>query len=184
MKSVFCLLAALLLLSVNLGAQDNALPPSVTKGRLITAGGEKLTFSKLTTGSDLYTFSTSTASKTQTIPAENVLRIEQQTGTEAGKWALMMGGAGLLGSVLGVLSAKNDASSLGVETDNSKLMPIVLGLTAASTLIGLAIGSGKKKYKTVYTNPKYDTSAHFAPIRINLVFTPQGRAGLALHCRF
>ena len=184
MKSFFCFLAGLLLLCFHLVAQNNALPPTVTKGRLITAGGEKLVFSKLATGSDLYTFTTSSTSKTQTIPAENVLRIEQQTGTEAGKWALMMGGAGLLGSILGVLSAKNDASSLGVETDNSKLMPIVLGLTAVSTLIGLAIGSGKKKYKTVYTNPKYDTSAHFAPMRINLVLTPQGRAGLAVHYRF
>ncbi len=184
MKRNVSLLAIFFALSPLVTAQTNELPAHLTKGRILTAGGEKLTFTNLTTGSGVYQFTNTANAKTQTIPADNVLSIERQTGTEAGKWALLMGGAGLLGSVIGVLSAKRDAGAYGGQIDDSKLIPIVLGITAASSLIGLAIGSGKKKYSPVYTNPKYDTSSLLPALRIGLTCSAQLAPGLALHYNF
>ncbi|MCK6691833.1 MAG: hypothetical protein L6Q97_06985, partial [Thermoanaerobaculia bacterium] len=142
--------------------------------------GQKIRFTKLIPDTDKYTYKNAETSQSQTIPADNVLRIEEQTGTEAGKWALIMGASGLLGSVLGVLSVKNNPN---LEIDDSKIAPVVIGLTAASALIGLAIGAGKKKYKTVYTNSKYDTSYRVAPLRINLTCSPKQGVGVALRYR-
>ncbi|MFN0014949.1 MAG: hypothetical protein ACKVU2_10410 [Saprospiraceae bacterium] len=138
-------------------AQTNQLPSSVLKGRLTTTDGKQIEFVNLNTGTEQHEFKRASSSKQQALPAARVLRIEKQVGTEAGTWALYLGGAGLLGSILGVLSAPTDI--YGSPTDSSADVPIVLGLTAASALIGVAIGSGKKKYATVYDNPAYDSKA-------------------------
>ena len=155
MKSKSILIA---LFVFNMGfiiAQTDELPATVAKGRLFTLEGKKLEFLNLSTSAEQYTFTDMAINRSQTILPDNVLRIEQQTGTEAGKWALYMGVAGLLGSTAGVLSAINDAKYLGLKTNDVNGAPIVVGLTLTSALVGALIGSGKKKYKTVYNNPMY-----------------------------
>lgn len=136
-------------------AQTNELPANLEKGRILTTDGKKVLFTKIIAGADTYNFQTSSNSDLQTITTENIIRIEQQTGTEAGKWALWLGLSGLVGSTLGVIEAINENEIRGFDTSKVKPVPIVVGITASSTLIGAIIGSGKKKYKTVYTNPKY-----------------------------
>ncbi len=158
-------------------AQSSQPPASVPKGLLTTADGKKIEFQNLTTSPEQHAFKNMAAGKYQTLPADQVLRIEQQTGTEAGMWALYLGGAGLVGSLLGVLSAQNDFG----ETNNSADVPIVLGLTAASALIGLAIGSGHKKYQTVYDAPSKDsTSSLFAPFRIKIASPAPRSIGIGI----
>jgi hypothetical protein len=145
------------------------------------ADGKKIEFQNLSATPEAYSFKDMAAGKYQKMPASSILRIEQQTGTEAGEWALYLGGAGLVGSLLGVLSAKSDATSLGGEVDDSKLVPIVLGLTAAAALIGAAIGSGQKKYRTVYDAPsKATTSTSFAPLRIKIASPAPRSIGIGL----
>lgn len=185
MKHSFFLLATVTAFITTLAnAQTNQLPSAVEKGRLMTTDGQKITFVHLTTGSDSHSYNTPSDNKLQNIPADHVIRIEQQTGTEAGKWALWLGLSGLVGSALGVLSATTEADTYGVETDNSKILPIVFGITAASALIGVAIGSGKKKYKTIYTNPKYESTSMRAPLRIGLTCSPAQGIGIGLNFKF
>lgn len=188
MKRTHFLPALLLVLGSAIGLAQTTQPPTaVPKGMLTTAEGKKIEFLNLTTSPDQYSFKNVEVGKYQSLPADQVLRIQQQTGTEAGKWALYFGVSGLIGSTLGVLSAKSDAEYLGGEVDNSKLVPIVVGLTAASTLIGLAIGSGKKKYHTVYDAPAKDNvSSPYAPLQIRIA-SPAPRSigiGLSLHLNY
>jgi len=182
MKRTHILPALLLILGSTIGHAQTTLPPAaVPKGMLTTAEGKKIEFLNLTTGPEQYSFKNVEVGKYQSLPADQVLRIQQQTGTEAGKWALYFGVSGLIGSTLGVLSAKSDADIIGREVDNSKLVPIVIGLTAASTLIGLAIGSGKKKYHTVYDAPSKDTtSSPFAPFRIRIASPAPRSIGIGI----
>ena len=175
------LLLVLLAFGAALCNAQNEPPANVPKGRLTTADGKKIEFQNLSATPEAYSFKDMAAGKYQKMPASSILRIEQQTGTEAGEWALYLGGAGLVGSLLGVLSAKSDATSLGGEVDDSKLVPIVLGLTAASALIGAAIGSGQKKYRTVYDAPsKATTSTSFAPLRIKIASPAPRSIGIGL----
>ena len=184
MKRSFFLLAVITASVTLCNAQTNELPPAVGKGRIMTTDGHKIAFIHLTTGSDTHSYKTSANGNLQTIPAGNVMTIEQQTGTEAGKWGLWLGVSGLVGGLLGVLSAKADADLYGVETDNSKIVPIVAGVTAASALIGVAIGSGKKKYKTVYTNPKYGNDSTPNSVRIGFTCSPKQGIGAGFQYRF
>lgn len=184
MKRQFFLLAVIAASVTLCNAQTSELPSAVGKGRIMTTDGRKIAFTSLTTGSDSHTYKTPASAKSQTIPAENVMSIEQQTGTEAGKWGLWLGVSGLVGSLLGVLSAKTDADLYGVETDDSKIVPIVAGITAASALIGVAIGSGKKKYKTLYTNPKYGNASTSNSVRIGLTCSPKQGIGAGFQYRF
>lgn len=145
-----CLLVSLIALSTVIYAQSNEIPARVDKGRILTDDGQKIKFTNLVSAPEQYTYKMAESGQSRGIAAGNVVRIEQQTGSEAGKWALVMGGAGLLGSLLGVARA---SSSVDGEVDKSKIAPVVIGLTAASALVGVAIGSGRKKYKTEYQNP-------------------------------
>lgn len=178
-----CFLAAALAMVASLSqAQTDQLPPQIEKGRILTADGQKITFVNLTAGGDNHSYKTAAGHKAQTIPADNVMRVEQQTGTEAGKWALWLGLSGLVGSVLGVMSANNDLESLGANKVNGT--PIILGFTAGSALIGAAIGGGKKKYKTIYSNPKYNSTSSAVPIRVGLACLPYNGLGVGLNCKF
>jgi len=184
MKQLFLLLAVIAASITLSDAQTSELPPVVAKGRIMTTDGHKIIFTNLTTGSDSHTYTTPESGKSQTIPAGNVMSIEQQTGTEAGKWGLWLGVSGLVGSLLGVASAKSDADLYGVETDDSKIVPIVAGITAASALIGVAIGSGKKKYKTLYSNPKYGNTPVSNPLRIGFTCSPKEGIGVGFQFKF
>lgn len=183
MKRTYVLLALLALTTTFCNAQTE-LPASVEKGRIMTADGEKIIFAHLQTGVEQHNYKIRPGARAQTIPADNVLRIDQQTGTEAGKWALYMGASGLLVSAIGVANAKIEAKRHNYGTNDAKLIPLALGLTAVFALVGVAIGASKKKYKTVYNNPKYgNTPASNAPLRIGLAApAPQG-IGIGLYYR-
>lgn len=183
MKKQFFLLTGLaVFFSAVSSAQTPETPTSIGKGRILTTDGEKIKFTNFNFGSDAHNFQNPSTGKWQTIPAANVIGVQQQSGNEAGKWALWLGLSGLVGSTLGVLSAQNDAESLGVDTDQVNFAPIVIGITAGSALIGAAIGAGKKKYKTAYTNPKYETTSVPQPVRIGL--TCSSHQGLGVGVQF
>lgn len=184
MIRTFCLLATLITFFASSYAQNTEIPLKVNKGRVWTDEGQKIKFTSLFSDADKYTYKIATSGQSNSIAAGNVVRIEQQTGTEAAKWGLVLGGAGFLGSLLGVLQAINSADLNGEEVDKSKVAPVVLGITAVSALIGVAIGSGRKKYKTVYSNPKYDTTAVLKPVRIGLACTSNQVVGVGLQFRF
>lgn len=177
-----CLLVVTFVVVATLSiAQTNQLPTGIEKGRILTADGQKIKFTNLTTGSDNHSYKASESNKPQTIPADNVMRLEQQTGSEAGTWALWLGLSGLVGSVLGVVSAKSDLESLGSEVNGA---PIIIGFTAGSALIGAAIGASKKKYKTVYSNPKYDSTFSAMSVRVGLTCSSHKGIGIGLNYGF
>ncbi len=184
MKRTLCLFAALMGLIVFSNAQSSELPNTIEKGQLTTTDGQKISFTNLIADPEKYSYKNTKTGQNQIMLTDRVLSIEQQAGTEAGKWALITGAAGLLGSILGVLEATGDASYYGAEVDKSKIVPIVLGITAGSALIGVAIGSGKKKYKTIFSNPKYDTTYLSAPTRISLTSSTGQGFVLSLRHRF
>jgi hypothetical protein len=151
MKNLLFLFILTNILSLQLAAQSQ----SVAKGRFYTTEGTTVKFESLTMGDLEHQYQVGTNKTAQTIAVDKVVRIERQTGSEAGKWALWLGLSGLVGSTLGVLQAHNQNNANGLETSHKADAPIIIGITAASAGIGAAIGSGKKKYETVYTNPKY-----------------------------
>lgn len=135
----------------------------IEKGRFFTTEGRTIIFQDLSMSEDTYRFKSSTNSSLQEIPAEYIVKIEQQTGTEAGKWALWCGLSGLVGSSLGVLQAKSQTP--GVESNGTS---IIFGLTAVSVLVGAAIGAGQKKYTEVKVKPSTVSESGFMESRIKL----------------
>ena len=136
-----------------LDAQDSISP--IQKGRLNTLEGRQLEFNTLRQEGDKLLFMNKQSLQMQELPLSQVSRIEQQTGTEAGKWGLYFAVSGLVGSTLGVLRARNTVRGWGGEVDSGTAVPIIAGLTAGSGLIGLLIGSSKRKYETVYRNSQF-----------------------------
>lgn len=170
-----------LLIAVGLSAQT---PLSVPKGRILTTEGEKIRFTKFQFDTVAHRYSEFNTGQMRSITASRVLSVEQQTGTEAGKWALIMGFAGLAGSLLGIISAKAETHALRQDNDDVNFTPIVIGITAGSALIGLAIGSGKKTYKKVYTNPKYESTSSLSQWRLGITAGARQGVGLGLCIRF
>lgn len=83
-------------------------------------------------------------------------------------WGISLTGAGMFGSIIGV-SLPN---ANGVETPANVKAGIVGGLTILSGLIGLAIGSGIKKYEVVYSNPEYKPGTSFNIIPGDMISSP------------
>lgn len=170
MKSITKLLPVLVILTSTIcfcNAQVQS--GSVRKGRIFTTDGKKILFRNLTIGDVSHRYQSSSSNKYQEIAGDNTVRIERQTGSEAGKWALICGLSGLVGSTLGVLEAKNSTDSWegAVEV---KIAPIIIGLTSVSAILGAVIGATKKKYKTVYSNPKYKTGNNNQRLNVDIAF--------------
>lgn len=181
MKNIIFLLLGLFWM-VSVTAQDNSgsLSLQVKKGRIFTADGYKITFTSLTGNSDNFSFKKSEANAFTELSTAKVLRIQQETGNEAGKWAAIVGASGLVGSLLGVAQANRELSGLGVEKNNSATVPIVVGLTALSAGIGALIGMNKKKYRTVWENPKNATGFRMPQMNVQMT----GYAGIGLDLRW
>ena len=139
---------------------------SIKKGRIFTSDGEKILFHNLVIGDSNHRYQSSSRNSFLKIPSSDVVRIEKQVGSEAIKWGLICGLAGLTGSVLGVLEAHTQTQSAYGDGVEVNVVPIIVGLTGACTLMGVWVGSRKKKYKLVYSNPKY--SSGFWNQRINM----------------
>ena len=128
------------------------MPSQLDKGRISDADGKQTEFVSLTLTDNIYQVETK---KDQfQLPADQVLRIEKQTGNEALLWGASLGAAALLGSILGVNSAEN---STGVEADSDSKTAIVAGLTGLGVAIGVLVGSKQKKYETVYNRSDSQT---------------------------
>ena len=157
MKIRISLMALLCMLGgffpMTLIAQDSLSP--LQKGRLNTLEGRQLEFNTLRQEGDKLLFLNSQSLQMQELPLAQVTHVEKQTGTEALKWGLYCAASGFVGSTLGVLRARNSLSYLGGEIDGSTAVPIIAGITAGSGLIGLLIGSSKRKYETVYRNSQF-----------------------------
>jgi hypothetical protein len=179
MKNASLFLA--LLTVVGLSAQT---PLSVPKGRILTTEGEKIRFTKFQFDTLSHRYQDIGTGQARSIPATRVLSVEAQTGTEAGKWAAIMGVAGLAGSLLGVIRAKADAHAQGLDTDDVNVAPLIIGITAGSALVGLAIGAGKKTYKKVYINPQYESSSMAPVLRVGLCAGEGRGLGAGLQLRF
>lgn len=153
---------------------------NVSKGRILTNDGYKIQFANLEFGTENHRYQLLNDHVAKEINATEVYKIEQQTGTEAGKWALWLGLSGLVGSLLGVAQANVEAPSYGAKANNSIAAPLVIGITGLSAGIGALIGSGKKKYKTVYTNPQFGTNESTRKVELSLKGSRQLGYGVGL----
>lgn len=174
MNRKLCLSATLVALATFCLAQSGELPATIEKGRILTPDGLKIVFTHFEAGTNSYTYKSGPYDNPKALSADNVIHIQRQTGTEAGKWALWLGLSGLAGSLLGVLQVQNSY----VNSPDVDYTPLVLGLTAGSGLIGAAIGSSKKKYETVYTNSQYGSNSIQPSFQAE--FTCSGGRGLGV----
>ncbi len=83
------------------------------------------------------------------LPLSGVRQVSVQGGHPIVESAVLMGGAMLVGSLLGVKQAESDTGS-GVSSGTKTA--IVGGMTAGGVLIGALVGSATHKYKTVFKN--------------------------------
>lgn len=122
---------------------------NIAKGKIYTTDGREIRFSNLEQKENDVSFLHEY--NRITLPNDQIAQIDRETGNEAGKWALYLGLSGLLGSALGVAQASAETGY----SNSSLNTTLIVGLTGLCAGIGALIGYGKKKYETVYTNPKY-----------------------------
>lgn len=148
---------------------------SFDSGRIWKIDGYKVPFSSINIGKDTITYMAVDSTEEKTIPTNQVIKIEVEKGSEAGKWALSLGAPVFLGAIIGVQSGDSE----GV-VDSSVKTNIVVGLTAVCALVGYVTGSSKKKYESVYKNPEYEPKS-----KLNILpGAGQTPMGLTLSYRF
>ena len=139
-------------------AQENAASLfSIGAGRLYTAEGREVVFSKFSLTPDSACYQVARSSNPRLVSASTVLRVEKQTGNEALKGAAMGGLCGLAGSLLGVWLADRADKSLEPYLGSSEptlSQGLSIGLVVAGAVVGAGIGYaygvGQKNYLTVY----------------------------------
>jgi len=158
-------ISILLIACVNAIAQENLSEQQniFKNGRLRSTDGFEIHFSKLIMDQDSLTYSKLNSKVDNTIPISKVIRVEVQKGSHALEFGAALALSGLIGSVIGVAQAE---SSSGGTIESGTKTNLIVGLTAASGLIGLLIGSSYKKYETVYANPKFGLKLNQIPIDI------------------
>ena len=154
MKKQFILLYGFLLLGIfDLQSQNLNVGQAIKKGRLFTKDGIEKKFKSLTMQNDNVNVFFDKAAKSILLSEEEIIKIEEVAGNQALLWGGVLGASSLLGSIIGVAQAEAQYGDTG---DNSG---IIIGLTAAGTLVGALVGLNIKKYKTVYENPSYVQSS-------------------------
>src|SRR5580698_4627114 len=133
--------------------QDNLL---IAKGRVFTDDGQRANVFNITIGENTVRYQIKAGGNYTETPIQKVLQVQKQTGNEAVIWGASLGAAALLGSLLGVASAEAQYSGQpgSSNPENKAAVPVVIGSTVVGALIGILIGSGEKKYKTVYADHK------------------------------
>ena len=164
LKSFVSLFVALFLLSIFHIAWAGDTAPvtenlSFQKGRIWKADGYKVHFSTVTIGKDTITYKSDHPGEEESIGVDQVIKVEIEKGSYALEYGVALGVAGFLGSAIGVSSSNTQ----GFEPSSSSKNGIILGLTAVSGIIGAVIGSGEKKYETVYSSPEFQ---HKSGIRV------------------
>ena len=123
---------------------------SFQKGRIWKTDGYKIHFSTVNIGRDSITYKPDRSEREDSIGVDQVIKVEVEKGSYALEYGVGLGVAGLLGSAIGVSTSNTE----GFEPSSSAKNGIILSMTAVSGLIGAAIGSGQKKYETVYSSPE------------------------------
>jgi hypothetical protein len=142
-------------------AQENPAPLlSIGAGRLYTAEGWEIGFSKFALTPDSACYQKAGENRPHLVPASTVLRVEKQTGNEALKEAAFGGLCGLAGGLLGVWLAERTDKGLEPYLGSSEptfdrglATGMVAVLAVAGAGIGYAHGVGQKTYITVYEDP-------------------------------
>lgn len=131
------------------------------KGRIWKTDGYKVHFSEIRIGEGSMSYTPEGSKDEQRIGNGEVLKVEVEKGSYALEYGAGLAVAGFVGATVGVSTSNTE----GIEPSSSAKNGIILGLTGLSGLIGVAIGSGQKKYETVYTNPEFKprTSMRITP---------------------
>lgn len=126
---------------------------SFKNGYISNIDGHKIKFSTMVLGENSITYKTKSSREEQALNLDQVFKVKIQKGSEAMLWGTLFAASGLIGSLVGL----SNTNTQGVEViSSSTKSTIVLSITAVFGLIGMAIGSTKKKYETVFTNPVYE----------------------------
>lgn len=111
---------------------------------------------------------------------EDVLRIDQRSGSKALAWGSYLGAFSLVETWL-ILTINDNISSLRPASYGNKNKHLIIGMTCLGTLVGLLIGSSKRKYKRVYDDPAFT----FSPKNIGVNFSsPNNISSLTLSYHF
>jgi len=130
---------------------------SFNTGRLLLTSGEKRPFNTASLGMKNISYSFANSSN-QNVVLDNVIGVEEESGSYIAEFGIGLGLAGFLGASLGVAQGEADANAQGVEIEESDKNSIVFSLTAISALIGIVWGYNTKKYTMVYENPQWKSS--------------------------
>jgi len=143
------------LLSFNfLYAQNEIL--NQKRGRLYTTEGYEIKFKSLKENKSVLVY-TKKGGKISAINKDEVLRIEAQTGNEALRWGTVSFGATLLGNVIGLIGANQNAKDMGGTINKKQLYLVGASTTVFFTSLGILFGASKKKYKTIFENPSFSS---------------------------
>jgi hypothetical protein len=177
--NIFCI-SIMIIPYLSVIAQDNLVGTESTykNGRLRSFDGFEIPFSSLTIAADSLSYIRMNSSYMTTVHKDKVIRAEVQKGSYVLEFGLGCAISGLIGSIIGV---EQGESSSGGTVESSKKTNIVVTFTAISTAIGLLIGAHYKKYKTVYTNPRYGFQLDQIPI--DLAYRDKSLL-IKLHCHF
>ncbi len=106
---------------------------NLKKGRVFTKDGDDKLFNSISSENGQVIIKLKDSGQSLTLTNDDIIQIDEQTGSKALPYAGVMGGSVLLGSLLGVAQAK---SNCGGEVSSDTKTKIVLGITAVGALVG------------------------------------------------
>jgi hypothetical protein len=169
-RLVSSLLFFLLVWGIPSLAQENAASQlSIGAGRLYTTEGWELAFSKFTLlDPDSASYQVAGEPAPRLVPVSTLLRVQEQTGHEGRRSALVGGACGLVGGALGFWLADSAVHGMfgwldaaggygSSSSDEESNVGAAVAAVSASTLIGALVGyregTRQRSYSTVYEDP-------------------------------
>lgn len=138
---------------------------SFGKGRIKTIEGNKIYFSSIILGKGVHTYKAKDSNTSQTVDIAKVLKVEVQKGS----YVLEVGaGSAIFGLVGSILFIKLFGPIGSDEWNSGEKTKIIAYSTAGSTIVGILIGSLIKKYKTIYSNPRYSVDMGIIEVPFNI----------------
>jgi hypothetical protein len=139
------------------------------KGRFLTKNGKKISFYSLVLDGNIYKFQPKRNDEYQDVAADNIMRIDKETGNGAVIGFVSGAGLGLLVGFVDVAGGNSDLGSLGGVSSSTKTITIAASTTICA-LVGLLVGNGQKRYETVYRNPNLNSGLN-PNFNFNVVFS-------------
>ena len=139
------------------------------KGRYFTKDGKKISFYSLVLDGNVYKVQPKRNDDYQEVAADNVMRIDKETGNGAVIGCVSGAGLGLIAGYVAVAGANSDLGSLGSVGSSTKTITVAASATICA-LVGLLVGSGQKTYTTVYRNQNLNSGLN-PNFNINVVFS-------------